>query len=197
MMKKILGLMLAAVCVFGNTQAAVTPIAGSTVPVVSTSEAPVWYTLMSSHLTATDRQYRFLKYDGSKLVTEQFTTGIPEAILSGSYMWRLESAGDGTESHVYLVNKESGLRITVPAGATAEDGSSAINTPLTMTGTGVVWDLQLSSSTGISTDCAANQYCFKYVDYSGNRAFLNAMDSGNEFGVTIYAAGVHQASGWF
>lgn len=197
MMKKILGLMLAAVCVFGNTQAAVTPIAGSTVPVVSTSEAPVWYTLMSSHLTETNRQYRFLKYDGSKLVTEQFTTGIPEAILSGSYMWRLESAGDGTESHVYLVNKESGLRITVPAGATAEDGSSAINTPLTMTGTGVVWDLQLSSSTGISTDCAANQYCFKYVDYSGNRAFLNAMDSGNEFGVTIYAAGVHQASGWF
>lgn len=197
MMKKLLGLMLVAVCAFSGAQAAVTPIAGSIAPVVSTSEAPVWYTLMSSHLTASDRQYRFLKYDGSKLVTEQFTTGIPQAILSGSYMWRLESAGDGTESHVYLVNKESGMRISVPSGATAEDGSSAVNTPLTMNSTGTVWDLQLSSSTGLTTDCAENQYCFRYVDYTGARAYLNAMDAGTNFGLTIYAAGVHQASGWF
>ncbi len=197
MMKKILGLMLTVVCAFTGAQAAVTPVAGSTTPKVSTSEAPVWYTLMSSHMTETDRQNRFLKYNGTTIVTEQFSAGVPQAVLSGDYMWRLESAGDGTDSHVYLVNKSSGLRISVPSGATAEDGSSNVNTPLVMNSTGTVWDLQLSSSTGLSSDCAANQYCFKYIGYSGARAYFNAMGLGSDYGVTIYAAGVHQASGWF
>ncbi|AHF13639.1 hypothetical protein BARVI_03150 [Barnesiella viscericola DSM 18177] len=156
--------------------------------------------MMSSHLTASTRQNRFLKWDeaNNRLCTEQYSKGIPASSLTEGHLWRLESANDGNESHVYLVNF-NGKRVFVPATAVAEDGDNPNrNTPLEMNETGSIWDLKTSTSTGISTDCAEGQYVLQFVDYSGERAFLNAMDGGElNFGVTVYAAGVHQASGWF
>lgn len=179
-----------------EAKAAVTPIPGAVDPEVSTADTPKWYTMMSSHLTESTRQNRFLKLDGTTLKTEQFTTGIANEQLTEAYLWRLESANDGADSHVYLVNY-NGQRIFVPSTATAEDKSNHINTPLEMNETGSVWNLTTSLATGLTTDCADKQYALQFVDYSGTRAFMNAMDGGTNFGVTIYAAGVHQASGWF
>ena len=187
--------------VSNSASAAVTPIAGySTDPKISTSENPVWYTMMSSHLTASTRQNRFLKWDeaNNRLCTEQYSNGIPASSLTEGHLWRLESANDGNESHVYLVNF-NGKRVFVPATAVAEDGDNPNrNTPLEMNETGSIWNLTTSAATGLSGDCANGQYALQFVAYSGERAFLNAMDGGElNFGVTVYAAGVHQASGWF
>ena len=182
--------------VANEAKAAVTPTAGAVDPEVSTADSPKWYTMMSSHLTDNTRQNRFLKLDGTTLKTEQFATGIPADQVTEAFLWRLESANDGTDSHVYLVNC-NGQRVFVPSTATAEDGSTYINTPLEMNETGSVWDLTTSLATGITTDCADKQYALRFVNYSGARAFMNAMDGGTNFGITIYAAGVHQASGWF
>ena len=187
--------------VSNSASAAVTPVAGySTNPQTSTAESPVWYTMMSSHLTASTRQNRFLKWDeaNNRLCTEQYSNGIPASSLTEGHLWRLESANDGNESHVYLVNF-NGKRVFVPATAVAEDGDNPNrNTPLEMNETGSVWNLTTSAATGLSGDCANGQYALQFVAYSGERAFLNAMDGGElNFGVTIYAAGVHQASGWF
>ena len=176
--------------------AAVTPIEGAVTPEISTADSPKWYLLMSSHLTDATRQNRFLKLDGSTLCTEQFSSGIPDDQVTEAFIWRLESANDGTATHTYLVNS-NGQRVFVPASATAEDGSVHINTPLEMNETGSVWNLATSQSTGLNADCAEGQYVLQFVNYSGERAFLNAMDGGTKFGITIYAAGVHQASGWF
>ena len=185
--------------VSNSASAAVTPVAGySTNPQTSTAESPVWYTMMSSHLTASTRQNRFLKWDeaNNRLCTEQYSKGIPASSLTEDHLWRLESANDGTDTHVYLVNY-NGMRISVPSNATAEDGSTHVNTPLEMNETGSVWNLTTSADTGLSGDCADGQYALQFVGYTGNRAYLNATDGGINFGVTIYAAGVHQASGWF
>ena len=198
-MKKLLltsFMLLSALCV-DKAMAAVTPISGYTTPQISTEENPVWYTMMSSHLTETDRQYRYMLYDGSDPVTEQHRSGLAQEDITDAYLWRLESAGDETATHVYIINRQSGLRILVPAGATAEDGTAGLNTQLDMAEEGSVWDLKTSESTGISNDCADGQYVFQYVDYSGNRAFLNAMGSGSGYGITIFDRGVQQASGWF
>ena len=179
-----------------HIEAAVTPLDGAVVPEISTADSPKWYLLMSSHLSDNTRKNRFLKLDGTTLCTEQFMSGIPESQVTEAFIWRLESANDGTSTHAYLVNS-NGQRVFVPTSATAEDGSTHVNTPLEMNETGTVWDVITSQSTGISNDCAANQYALQYIGYSGARAFMNAMDGGTQFGVTIYAAGVHQASGWF
>lgn len=185
--------------VSNSASAAVTPVEGySTNPQTSTAESPVWYTMMSSHLTDATRQNRFLKWDGenNRLCTEQYSEGIPASSLTEDHLWRLESANDGTDTHVYLVNY-NGMRISVPSNATAEDGSTYVNTPLEMNETGSVWNLTTSAATGLSGDCADGQYALQFVGYTGTRAYLNATDGGINFGVTIYAAGVHQASGWF
>lgn len=198
-MKKNLFLsLLLATSLFSSNKmmAAVTPIEGAVDPITSTADAPQWYTMMSSHLTDDTRQNRFLKWDGTTLCTEQFPTGIPEDQIAEAYLWRLEPVKDGPETHVYLVNYD-GLRVFVPSTATAEDGSSHVNTQLEMNETGSVWNLATSLSTGINPDCADKQYVLQFVEYSGDRAFLNATDGGLNFGVTVYAAGVHQASGWF
>ena len=198
-MKKNLFLsLLLATSLFSSNKmmAAVTPIEGAVDPITSTADAPQWYTMMSSHLTDDTRQNRFLKWDGTTLCTEQFPTGIPKDQIAEAYLWRLEPVKDGPETHVYLVNYD-GLRVFVPSTATAEDGSSHVNTQLEMNETGSVWNLATSLSTGINPDCADKQYVLQFVEYSGDRAFLNATDGGLNFGVTVYAAGVHQASGWF
>lgn len=178
--------------------AAVTPPVGAVDPVTSTAESPVWYAMMSSHLTTQDRMNRWLYYDGNKAMTEQHSDGIDGVANLTDYAWRLEDNGDGTVRFVHY----SGMEIFVPASARAEDGSDQKNTPLLMQADGSSWEMMLSSATGLSNDCADHQWCFDFTGYSeSGRAFLNTLDgnSGGEFayGLTIYSAGVHQASGWF
>ena len=176
-----------------SATAAVTPPQQTKVvaPQTSTADDPKWYIMMSSHLSDSDRQNRFLKWDGTNAVTVQFNTGMTEDDITDDFRWRLEDAGDG---YIVFVNAKSGLQITVPGTADATN-----NTGLTMTESGSKWEMKLSSATGQS-DCADKQYCFDYVDYSGgSAAYLNAMPGGNTppYGITIYEMGVHQASGWF
>lgn len=177
----------------GTSKAAVTPVAGNVDPVVSTDAAPKWYTIMSSHLTETDRQNRFLVWDGTRLKTEQFNDGISEDLLEDKYLWRLEQGS--ADNKVYIVNK-TGLRIQAADGI-----SNNNNTPLSVDENGVEWEMKLASETQQS-NCAAKQYCFNFSGAAGSPAYLNAMDAqnGNEdiaYGVTVFSAGVHQASGWF
>ena len=178
--------------------AAVNPPAGAVDPVTSTAESPVWYAMMSSHLTEQDRMNRWLYYDGTRAATEQYADGISGLANLADYAWRLEDNGDGTVRFVHY----TGLEIYVPASATAEDGSAATNTPLLMQTEGSSWTMQLSSETKLNNDCAEHQWCFDFTGYTGDGpAFLNALnyqnDGPNAYGLTIYSAGVHQASGWF
>ena len=174
--------------------AQVTPPQGATQPATSTETAPVWYAMMSSHITESDRQNRWMYYDGTTLATSQYADGLDgQDIDLTDYAWRLEADGD----NVRLVHYD-GLQVQVPANATAEDGSSNVNTRLTMGEDGAAWALGLSADANAGTPCAENQYALRYTDYTGERAFLNAMPGGEtEYGITIYANGAHQASGWF
>ena len=47
-------LLLAGLLVSNLSVAQVTPISGVVEPEISTAESPKWYTMMSSHLTASD-----------------------------------------------------------------------------------------------------------------------------------------------
>lgn len=174
--------------------AQVTPPQGATQPATSTEAAPVWYAMMSSHITESDRQNRWMYYDGTTLATSQYADGLDgQDIDLTDYAWRLEADGD----NVRLVHYD-GLQVQVPANATAEDGSSNVNTRLTMGEDGAAWTLGLSADANAGSPCADNQYVLRYTDYAGERAFLNAMPGGEtEYGITIYANGAHQASGWF
>ena len=194
MKKKVISTYVLTFCLgIVSATAAVTPPQQTKVvdPQTSTADEPVWYIMMSSHLNDSDRQNRFLKWDGTNAVTVQFNTGMTEDDITDDFRWRLEDAGGG---YIVFVNAKSGLQITVPGTADATN-----NTSLTMTETGSKWEMKLSSATGQS-DCADKQYCFDYVDYSEtSAAYLNAMPGGNTppYGITIYEMGVHQASGWF
>lgn len=181
-----------------SSNAAVTAPGNPVEPVVSTAENPVWYVMMFSHLTEENRKNRFMYWDGTNLKTTQYLDGIPQGDITDNYRWRLESANDGNASHVYLVNARDNKRIMVPASIS----NQGTDNYLYMDNTGVVWEYKLSSATGQS-DCAANQYCFDYIGYTTNSdpAYLNgcgtATDSSNDYRITIYKMGVHQASGWF
>ena len=194
MKKKVISTYVLTFCLgIVSATAAVTPPQQTKVvdPQTSTADAPKWYIMMSSHLSDSNRQNRFLKWDGTNAVTEKFNDGMTEDDITDDFRWRLEDAGGG---YIVFVNAKSGLQITVPGTADATN-----NTSLTMTETGSKWEMKLSSATGQS-DCADKQYCFDYVDYSGtSAAYLNAMPGANNpsYGITIYQAGVHQASGWF
>ena len=178
-------LLLAGLLVSNLSVAQVTPISGVVEPEISTAESPKWYTMMSSHLTASDRQNRFMKWDGSNLCTDQLTTPPTDA----AYIWRLEKA-DGGDNYCVLVHS-SGMRIVVPVEATAIN-----NTMLEMSADeGAVWVLATSASTG-QQQCADKQYCLDYTGISG-AAYLNAADTSWDYGVTVYEMGTHQASGWF
>ena len=192
MKKQLLTLLIAGVTLPGFAQ--VTPPAGAVAPQASTADAPQWYAMMSSHITEPDRQNRWLYYDGTTLATSQYADGLDgQDIDLTDYAWRLEADGD----NVRLVHYD-GLQVQVPANATAEDGSSNVNTPLTMGEDGAAWALGLSADANAGSPCAENQYALRYTDYTGERAFLNAMPGGEtEYGITIYANGAHQASGWF
>ena len=177
-----------------SATAAVTPPNANQVvaPQTSTADEPVWYIMMSSHLNDSNRQNRFLKWDGTNAVTEKFNDGMADDQITDAYRWRLDDTDN--DGYIVFVNAANGLQITVPGTANATN-----NTGLTMTESGSKWEMKLSSATGQS-DCADKQYCFDYVDYSGgSAAYLNAMPGANipSYGITIYEAGVHQASGWF
>ncbi len=194
MKKKVISTYVLTFClgIVSATAAVTPPNAGQVVdPKTSTADEPVWYIMMSSHLSDSDRQNRFLKWDGTNAVTERFASGMSENDITDNFRWRLEDARDG---YIVFVNAASGLQITVPGTANATN-----NTGLTMTATGSKWEMKLSSATR-QNDCADKQYCFDYVDYSGaSAAYLNAMPGANipNYGITIYEMGVHQASGWF
>ena len=192
MKKQLLTLLIAGVTLPGFAQ--VTPPDGAVAPQASTADAPQWYAMMSSHITESDRQNRWMYYDGTTLATSQYADGLDgQDIDLTDYAWRLEADGD----NVRLVHYD-GLQVQVPANATAEDGSSNVNTPLTMGEDGAAWALGLSADANAGSPCAENQYALRYTDYDGERAFLNAMPGGEtEYGITIYANGAHQASGWF
>lgn len=203
-MKKSFFIIIALLGLFTNlTWAAVTPVAGCVDPVVSTAADQKWYLMMFSHLTESDRKNRFMYWDGTYLKTTQFLNGMSESDITPDYLWRLESAGDGNDKHVYLVNARDNKRIMVPSTATSEDGSSNQGTPLVMDATGSVWEYALCSSVGLSNDCADKQYCFDFTGYTGSKnAFLNGCGADNtntsrNYAITVYETGVHQASGWF
>ena len=196
MKKHLLTLLIAGVTLSGFAQ--VTPPDGAVAPQASTADAPQWYAMMSSHMTAADRQNRWLYYDGSRLATEQYADGLDmqqENITQ--FAWRLEEyTDDYGMSGVRLINYD-GEEVQVPATAEA-----MANTQLLMvsSGEGSTWELMTSASTG-QAQCAEMQYVLDWTGKTMNpHAYLNAMDGSvtdNAFGVTIYNAGAHQASGWF
>ena len=196
MKKQLLTLLIAGVALPGFAQ--VTPPDGAVAPQASTADAPQWYAMMSSHMTAADRQNRWLYYDGSRLATEQYADGLDmqqENITQ--FAWRLEETTDEFGmSGVRLISYD-GQEVQVPATAEAIANTQLLMVP---SGEGSTWELMTSASTG-QTQCAEMQYV---LDWTGKtmkpHAYLNAMDGSvtdNAFGVTIYDAGAHQASGWF
>ena len=196
MKKHLLTLLIAGVALPGFAQ--VTPPAGAVAPQASTADAPQWYAMMSSHMTAADRQNRWLYYDGSRLATEQYADGLDmqqENITQ--FAWRLEETTDEFGiSGVRLINYD-GEEVQVPATAEAIANTQLLMVP---SGEGSTWELMTSASTG-QTQCAEMQYVLDWTGKTMNpHAYLNAMDGSvtdNAFGVTIYNAGAHQASGWF
>ena len=196
MKKHLLTLLIAGVTLPGFAQ--VTPPAGAVAPQASTADAPQWYAMMSSHMTAADRQNRWLYYDGSRLATEQYADGLDmqqENITQ--FAWRLEETTDAFGmSGVRLISYD-GQEVQVPGTAEAMANTQLLMVP---SGEGSTWELMTSASTG-QTQCAEMQYVLDWTGKTMNpHAYLNAMDGSvtdNAFGVTIYNAGAHQASGWF
>ena len=196
MKKQLLTLLISGFALSGFAQ--VTPPAGAVAPQASTADAPQWYAMMSSHMTAADRQNRWLYYDGSRLATEQYADGLDmqqENITQ--FAWRLEEyTDDYGMSGVRLINYD-GEEVQVPVMAEAMANTQLLMVP---SGEGSTWELMTSASTG-QAQCAEMQYVLDWTGKTMNpHAYLNAMDGSvtdNAFGVTIYDAGAHQASGWF
>ena len=107
------------------------PVKGCVDPQISTAEAPVWYTMMSSHMSDVNRQNRFLLWDGIKLRTEKFDEGVPVAQLDDRYLWRLEKGS--ADNKVYIVNR-AGMQVFAETGISPNTGA---NTSLTVTEAGV------------------------------------------------------------
>ena len=195
-MKKLLlsALMLLSAVIVDKAYAQTPTASNLTVaPETSTSTLYKWYTMESTNDGDANRRHLFLLYDTSHdpaLYTVLLTNGSVDGVnltsggesIPDKYLWRLEQADGG----VYLVNKASDLRITVPSSATNSN-----NTKLTMTEAGVVWSMDSPSGN------TANQYCFNYTACSTTPAYMNAMGSDQSYGVTIYSAGQQRASGWF
>lgn len=194
MKKQLLTLLLSGLTLSGFAQ--VTPATGAVEPQPSTAEEPVWYAMMTSHLDAAARQNRWMYYDGTTLGTTQFTAdGLGADADQTQYAWRLEEYNDGSSDGVRLIHY-SGKEVLVPGGAEA-----LANTQLQMveSGNGSLWDLMLASETG-QANCAENQYVLDYVYKTQQHTYLNAMDGTGDalpWGITVYNAGAHQASGWF
>lgn len=181
----------ASLCTLSFAQ--VRPIAGAVTPETSTQASPKVYNLMSSHITASDRQNRFLTLENDQLKTTQFTSGIATSSQDPKYWWRLEEGTDGT---VILVNQGTQEEVSLPANPFQTNVLLGVSTE------GVEWTLATSASTGQGST-AENQYCFRVKNAPGEVVptdkpyYLNAMDTSFDFQVTLYEMGTHQASGWF
>ncbi len=194
-MKKLNSFLFALILVVSSTglkaQMPNLPAGSVATPEVSTAASPVWYNMMSSHLTAADRQNRFLTLaaDGDVLTSEKIDGGILEANQNDKYLWRLE-AGVSGEGYVYIVNKASGKRLFGIA-------TLASNGSLTVDYSGVEWKFQTAASTG-QTGTTPNQYVFNFEGLATKR-YLNVGDNlGNAgYKVVVFTAGTQNASGWF
>lgn len=194
MKKQLFTLLMSGLALSGFAQ--VVPATGAVEPQTSTADEPVWYAMMSSHIDVADRKNRWMYYDGTDLGTTQFTAdGLGADADQTQYAWRLEEYNDGFTDGVRLIHY-SGKEVLIPPTA---EGTQ--NTELQMNdGTGSLWKLMLASETG-QEKCAENQYVLTYPHATMSPyLFLNAMDGTGgtlPWGITVYNAGAHQASGWF
>ena len=168
-------------------------------PEVSTATEYKWYTMESTNDGDNARKHLFLLYESSNetpLHTVLLSDGVADGVnlttggesIPEKYLWRLDDAGSG---NVFLVNKASGLRISVPSSA-----NNTNSTKLEMSVAGAVWSKEIPSGN------AANQVTFDYAGYKDENnthqpAYLNAMLASVGYGVTIYKAGQNQSSGWY
>ena len=169
-------------------------------PEVSTATEYKWYTMESTNDGDNARKHLFLLYESSNetpLHTVLLSDGVADGVnlttggesIPEKYLWRLDDAGSG---NVFLVNKASGLRISVPSSA-----NNTNSTKLEMSVAGAVWSKEIPSGN------AANQVTFDYTGYKDEEnnthqpAYLNAMLASAGYGVTIYQAGQNQSSGWY
>lgn len=194
MKKQLFTLLMSGLALSGFAQ--VVPATGAVEPQTSTADEPVWYAMMSSHIDVADRKNRWMYYDGTDLGTTQFTAdGLGADADQTQYAWRLEEYNDGSTDGVRLIHY-SGKEVLIPPTA---EGTQ--NTELQMNdGAGSLWKLMLASETG-QEKCAENQYVLTYPYATMSQyLFLNAMDGTGgtlPWGITVYNAGAHQASGWF
>lgn len=200
-MKRIFYFLLTVLLSIYSIHAQVTVPGTPVTPQVSTKDQTNWYLLMSTTNEGTgqnDRYCRFLQWNGTRLITNQYVDGLSEDQITDNYRWCLEDAGNG---NVYIRNAANNLRITVPSSITGNAGG---RTNLTMTSEGSIfrWGLSKNEANAPST-CAENQYIFSYTGYTaGNNAYINSMnnaanESDNPFGITIWSGGIDGASGWF
>lgn len=168
-------------------------------PEVSTATEYKWYTMESTNDGDSERKHLFLLYESSNetpLHTVLLSDGVADGVnlttggesIPEKYLWRLDDAGSG---NVFLVNKASGLRISVPSSAT---NTNSIK--LEMSTAGAAWSKEIPSGN------AANQVTFDYAGYKDENnthqpAYLNAMLASVGYGVTIWQAGQNQSSGWY
>ena len=200
-MKRIFYFLLTVLLSIYSIHAQVTVPGTPVTPQVSTKDQTNWYLLMSTTNEGTgqnDRYCRFLQWNGTRLITNQYVDGLSADQITDNYRWCLEDAGNG---NVYIRNAANNLRITVPSSITGNAGG---RTNLTMTSEGSIfrWGLSKNEANAPST-CAENQYIFSYTGYTaGNNAYINSMnnaanESDNPFGITIWSGGIDGASGWF
>ena len=167
-----------------SAQQPVVPFEGWTEPVVSTADDPVWYAMMASHKQPTDdRHNRFLKYDGSELVTEEFSDGVNYNNLTAALLWRLEDAGDGM---VRLVSCNGSKEVNV---GNATSGSDIY---LTMQDEGTRWTVV--PSLGSTEMAVEGQY---NLQDEGTGAYMNAQNSTAGYHVTLWNGDRDGCSGWF
>ena len=129
-------------------------------PEVSTATEYKWYTMESTNDGDSERKHLFLLYESSNetpLHTVLLSDGVADGVnlttggasIPEKYLWRLDDAGSG---NVFLVNKASGLRISVPSSAT---NTNSIK--LEMSTAGAAWSKEiLTEATAI--------FCFSPLD---------------------------------
>lgn len=189
-------LVLAAMTVFGftdaNAQVSGMPAGFITAaPTVSTAQAPVWYNMMSSNLVA-ERANRYLSFDGTTLITEQFNDGIGDGIQADKYIWRLE-AGPSGAGYVVLINKTTGKKLFVAADA-------ATNGTVSAQDEGIEWKMGAALDLpGAAATAVEGQTFFNFEGGADNR-FLNAGDGTTYlWGLIVFnvEGSTNKSSGWF
>lgn len=167
------------------SSAQVVPFEGWTTPVTSTEDAPVYYAIMSSHRTDTQRQNRFLKWDGTALVTEQYNSGLNDDNVTSALLWRLQDNGN---NNVVLVSCNDNSQVYI-----ANEVTSGSNKYITMSSQGTDLKLVASTSTGVE-GTTEGQYLLQDVRTG---AYMNAMNYTADYHVTLWTGDQADCSGWF